>query len=320
MSIKANTFETYGAKGIREDLTDAIYNISPTETPFTSMIGRTKADQTLHEWQTDSLANTNTSNAVIEGDDTDSAGYDAVSATTRMGNYMQISRKTVIISGTQEVVKKAGRKSELAYQVAKKGKELKRDIEAICLSNQGAVAGNSTTARQTGALLAFIKTNVNKAADGANPSYTTVPTGTRTDGTPRSFTETILKDVIQKTWTSGGDCSVLMVDGTQKQTVSGFSGIASTRFNVSSAKPSTIIGAADIYVSDFGNVSVVPNRFQRHSDAFLLDPSMAKLAFLRPVFTEPLAKTGDAEKRQMICEWGLQVNNEAAFGLAADLS
>jgi len=169
MSAIANTFQTYDAKGIREDLSDIIYNISPTETPFMANAGRGKASNTLFEWQTDSLANTNTSNAQLEGDDVSS--FDAVSPTVRLGNYTQISRKTVVIAGTEEVVNKAGRKSELAYQLAKKGKELKRDMEAICLANQGAAAGNDTTARVTGSILAFIKTNVNLAGVSSGALY-----------------------------------------------------------------------------------------------------------------------------------------------------
>ncbi len=317
MAIVSNTYLTYDAKGIREDLADVIYNISPEETPFFTLCKKYDAKQTLHEWQTDALASPDTSNAHLEGDE---ATFSAVTPTARIGNYAQISRKTVIISGTEEVVNKAGRKSELAYQLAKLSAELKRDMEAIALANQGAAAGNSTTARKTGAVLAFIKTNVNKEATGANPSWTTIPTGTRTDGATRAFTEAILKDVILQVYNSGGTPKVLMVPPAQKQVASTFTGIASTRFNVAGAKPATIIGAADIYVSDFGNVEIVPNRFMRSRDALVLDPRYCGVFYLRPFKQEALAKTGDAEKRQLLVEWGLRIGNEAALGLAADLS
>lgn len=320
MSIKTNTFTQYDAKGNRENLTEEISNISPTETPFFSMVGRVKADAVLHEWQTDALAAVDTANKQLEGDDIDSGTYSAATATVRLGNYVQISYKTGLVSATQDAVNKAGRKKEKAYQIVKRGKELKRDMEAIALANQGAAAGDTSTARATGSVLAFIKTNVDKHSGGSNPSYTTVPTGTRSDGTQRAFTETILKNVAQQIWTSGGDLGVLMVGAFNKQAASAFAGIAGQRFNAQGAKPSTIIGAADIYVSDFGNLSVVPNRFMRTRDALFIDPAYAKIMFLRPIQAIDLAKTGDADKFVVITEWGVKVLNEKAHGIAADLT
>lgn len=321
MAIETNTFTTYDAKGIREDLSDMIYDISPTETPFLQNAGRGKAKQTLFEWQLDSLAAVDGANAQIEGDDVESSGYAAISPTTRLGNYCQISRKTAVVSGTHEAVDKAGRKKEMAYQLAKRGKELKRDMETILLSNQACVAGASDTPRKTGSLLAFIKTNTDKEAGGTTPSYTTTPNAARGDGTPRAFTETMLKTVMSLTWTAGGSPSTLMVGPVNKQNVSNkFAGIAETRFNVKGNSPTTIIGAADVYVSDFGNLSVVPNRFQRERDALLLDFEYVAVDYLRPFQTEEMAKTGDAEKRMMLCEYGLRVKNEAALGIIADLT
>jgi len=318
MTIVSNTFTTYSAKGIREDLSNVITNIAPEETPFMSNIGRENVSNTLFEFQTDTLAAA-AANAQLEGDDV--ASFDAVTATVRVQNYCQISRKTIILSATEEVVNKAGRRSELAYQIAKRGSELKRDQEFIMLANTGAVAGDSTTARKTGSLLAFLKTNIDyDTTNGGNPTYTTLPSAARTDGTVRTFTETILKNVIQKVWTAGGTPKILMVGPVNKQRVSGFSGIASSRFNVDGgAKPATLIGAVDIYVSDFGNVSVIANRFQRERDAFVLDPDYAKMTVLRPYQQIELAKTGDADKRMLLVEFGLKVLAENAHGLAADL-
>ena len=324
MSQTSNTFDTFNAKGIRESLSNVIYNISPEETPFMSNVGRENVKNTYFEWQTDSLAAASTTNAQIEGDDVSS--FDSTSPTTRIGNYTQVSRKTLILSGTLESVDKAGRRSELAYQLAKRSAELKRDMESIMLTNQkadGGSAGTSTALRKTGSLLAFLKTNTDKGTGGADPSYTTQPNATRTDATDanlRTFSETILKSVIQKVWSSGGTPKILMVGPVNKQRVSGFAGIAQIRKEASGNRPAVIIGAADVYVSDFGNVSVVPNRFQRERDAFVLDPEYAGVAFLRPFQTVELAKTGDAEKRMILVEWGLKVNTEAAHGLAADLT
>ena len=315
MAIVSNTFTTYSAKGIRENLSNIIYNISPEETPFQSNIGKDSVQNTLYEWQTDALQAAAT-NAQLEGDDIGT--YDPVTATVRMQNYCQISRKTVVLSNTEEVVNKAGRKSELAYQLAKKGAELKRDMELVMVQSQIASAGSTSAARTTGSVLAFIKTNTDTT--GTDPSYTTLPNSLRTDGTVRTFTETILKNVIQKTWTSGGTPKILMTGPVNKQRVSGFAGIAATRYNIEGgAKPATIVGAADVYVSDFGSVTVVANRFQRERDALVLDPEYASVAYLRPFQQMELAKTGDAEKRLLIVEYGLKITSENAHGLAADL-
>jgi hypothetical protein len=317
MAIVTNTFTTFDAKGIREDLSNVITNIAPEETPFMSNIGRESVSNSLYEWQTDTLAAA-AANKQLEGDDVTS--FDAVTATVRLQNYAQISRKTIVLSATEEVVNKAGRRSELAYQIAKRGSELKRDQEFTMLNGAVAAAGNTTTARGTASLQAFIKTNYDMQTNGANPSYTTLPNSARTDGNVRTFTETILKNVIQQVWTAGGTPKILMTGPVNKQRVSGFSGIASSRFNIDGgARPATIIGAADIYVSDFGNVQVVPNRFQRERDAFVIDPDYAKLMTLRPYQQVELAKTGDAEKRMLIVEWGLKVTAENAHGIAADL-
>jgi hypothetical protein len=317
MSIVTNTFTTFDAKGIREDLSNVITNISPEETPYMSNIGRESVSNSLYEWQTDALAAA-AANKQLEGDDITS--FDSVTATVRMQNYAQISRKTIVLSATEETVNKAGRRSELAYQIAKRGAELKRDQEFTLLNGAVAAAGNTTTARGTASLGAFVKTNVDMQTNGANPSYTTLPNSARTDGNVRTFTETILKNVIQQVWTAGGTPKMLMTGPVNKQRVSGFSGIASSRFNINGGdRPATLVGAVDIYVSDFGNVSVVANRFQRERDAWVIDPDMAKMTTLRPYQQVELAKTGDAEKRMLIVEWGHKVLAENAMGLAADL-
>ena len=317
MAIVTNTFTTFDAKGIREDLSNIITNIAPEDVPYMSNIGRESVSNSLFEWQTDTLASA-AANKQIEGDDISS--FDAVTATVRLQNYAQISRKTIVLSATEEVVNKAGRRSELAYQIAKRGSELKRDQEFTMLNGAVAAAGSTSVARGTASLGAYIKTNVDMQTNGANPSYTTLPNSARTDGNVRTFTETILKNVIQQVWAAGGTPKILMTGPVNKQRVSGFAGIASSRFNIDGgARPATIVGAADVYVSDFGNVQVVPNRFQRERDAWVLDPEYAKMVTLRPYQQIELAKTGDAEKRMLIVEWGHKVLAENAHGLAADL-
>lgn len=320
MAAVTNTYSRYDAKGIREDLANVIYNISPEETPFTNNIGRGTAANTIFEWQVDELAAASDANAYVEGDDVSS--FTAAVATDRLANYTQISRKDVIISGSLEKLDKAGRRSEIAYQLSKRGAELKRDIEACALANQAAVVGSMpSTARRTAGLPAFLRTNTNRGVGGANPTVSNgLVNAAATDGTARAFTETQLKDVIQKVWTEGGTPKMLMVGPGNKVVASTFTGIADIRFNLTAPKTAAIIGAADIYVSDFGQISIVPNRFQRNRDAFVLDPEMCELAWLRPITQVELAKTGDAEKRMLIGEWGLKVKQQKGLGVIADLS
>lgn len=312
------TYQTYTAIGMREDLSDVIYNISPTDTPFMSSIGKTKATATYHEWQTDSLAAPALGGAV-EGADASSI---TASPTTRIGNRTQIFTKSVAVAGTLEAVDKAGRKSEKAYQLAKVSAELKRNIELTLLSNQVSAAGNSSTARTLGGLQAWLSTNYDGGTSGVAGSGGTTA---RTDGTDRTFTETILKTVVAEVYTAGGTPKVLMVNPAHKQVVSAFAGIAAQRYMAPSNEPTTIIGAADVYMSDFGTISVVPNRFMNSTNsgdetAFLVDPDMAAVAYLRPFQTIELAKTGDSEKTQLLAELTLEVKNEAAHGIMADLS
>lgn len=316
--IATGTFTTFAAKGIREDLSDIIYNVSPTETPFVTKAGKGSISNTFFEWQTDALAAAATDNQQLEGDDITS--YDAVTATVRLGNYAQISRKTAVVSDTQDAVNAAGRKSELAYQISKKGAELKRDIAQNLLDNIACVAGNTTTARVTGTLAAFIKTNYDKASGGVVPVYTTTPSDVWTNGTQRAATETIFKNVLKQCYDSGANISEVLVGSWVKQVVSGFSGI-STQFTTANGRaPTTIMGAADVYVSDFGSVMITPNRFQLSRNAYFMDWDMVSIDYLRPFQATPLAKTGDAEKRLILAEYGLRVKNEKGLGIATDLS
>ena len=321
MAIVSNTFTKYDVVGLREDLADVIYNISPESTPFISnMTKRRQVTNTFFEWQTDSLASAGV-NAVIDGDDLSS--FTAVSATSRLGNYTMISRKDFIIAdnmaGTLDL---AGRRSEIAYQLAKKGDELKRDMEFNMVGvNQAAVAGNNTTARKTASLSAFIRTNTSKGTGGGDPTVSSgIVNAARTDGTQRAFTETMLKAVVSSVWSEGGEPEILMVGPFNKQAVSAFAGIAAQRYMAPADGPSSIIGAADVYISDFGAISVVPSRFSRERAAYVIDPDLVEMASLRPLQSEELAKTGDATKFMMLAEYGLQVNQEAGLGIIADLT
>lgn len=315
MAIVTNTFTSFDAKGIRESLADIISSISPEEVPFQSNVGSENVSNTYFEWQTDSLAATSKT-AQIDGDDVGS--FDSTSATSRVGNYTHILRRTTIVADNLSAQDLAGRNDELSYQLAKRGKELKRDIEAVLTDNNAQVAGNSSTARETGGLGAWIATNDVFGSGGASP--TGDGTDARTDGTQAAFTEAMLKDAMQAAFTAGGQPSILMVGPHNKTVVSGFAGIAAQRYMAPSDSPTTIVGTADVYMSDFGTLNVVANRFQRDRDAFMLDPEYASVCYLRPIQQVELSKTGDAEKRMVLCEMGLKVLNEGAHAGVFDLA
>jgi len=313
------TYQTFTAIGQREDLSDVIYNISPTETPFMSSVGKTKATAVLHEWQIDSLAAAAT-NAAVEG----AAASDiTVTPTTRVTNRTQISEKTIKISGTMEAINKAGRKSEKAYQLAKVSSELKRDMEKALLNNTVKSAGNSSTARVLGGLQTWLSTGYVGGTSGVAGSLGSTA---RVSGTDAAFTEAMVKTAVKAAYTAGGSPTILMTTPTQKVNISAFTGVAAQRYMAPANKPTTIIGAADVYLSDFGTLSVVPNRFltadagDSGEVAFILDPEMAAVAYLRPFQTNELAKSGDADVTQLLVEYTLEVKNEAAHAIIADLA
>jgi len=313
MAKPTGTFSRYEAVGIREDLQDMIYDISPTETPFMSNIGRGKARNTYHEWQTDSLAAATAGNARIEGDD---AVTNTASATSRLGNYTQIMTKTPRVTGTMEAVDKAGRRSEMSYQISKRGKELKRDIESALCGTQAAAVGTAAGARELAGVGAWLWDNQKKKGTAATTVAVSsgAPTTDPTAGTAAVFTETDLKSVIADCWTDGGEPNMVLVGAFNKQTASGFSGIATQYRDNPQKGQATIIGAADVYVSDFGTLNIVPSRFTPASNVYVLDTEYWEAAFLRPINQKPLAKTGDSEHRQILAEVTLCAKNPSSSG------
>lgn len=313
MAVPTGTFTTYAAIGNREDLQDIIYDISPMDTPFVSNVGRGTASAKLHEWQTDSLAAASATNAALDGDD---ATTDTASATSRFANNCQILDKVPRVSGTQRAVDSAGRRDELSYQVSKRGRELKRDLEAAALYNGAATGGAAGTARQMAGVSLWLWDNQRK--QGALTSTVTVtsgaPTTAPTAGTAATFVEADLKAVIKDIWDDGGDPSLVLVDSFNKQSASAFGGIATLYRDSQGQAPATIIGAADIYVSDFGQHHIVADRFIPAGNAYVLDPEYWEMAYLRPMQQTELAKTGDSERRQILCEVTLCAKNPSSSG------
>lgn len=324
MTLPTNTFTTYSAIGNREDLSDMIYRIDPTDTPFMSGVEREKAEAVNHEWQTQALAAPDNTNAQLEGDD---GSTNAATPTVRLGNQCQISTKIARVTGTQQAVEHAGRDNELAYQEMLKGLELKRDMEYILLGNQAKVTGNGTTARKTASVLSWLKSNtaLGTAGSPADPSAAD-GTGTRTDGTQRAFTEPVMKGVLSSIWTNGGKPNTIMVGAFNKQVFSTFTGRATTTQDTKSKK---ITASVDAYESDFGTLQVVANRFMRQDgssrvgrEALILETEKWAVAFLngRNMISIPLAKTGDSDRRQILAEYALVARNEKSSGIVADLT
>jgi len=313
MPLPASTFATYQAIGNREDLSDDIWKISPTETPFFSAIDKVKATAVLHEWQTQALASVDTANAVLEGDD---ATTDAVTPTVRLTNVCQISDKVARVTGTQQAVEHAGRDDELAYQEMLMGQALKIDVDTIlCGVNQTKVTGDTTTARKTASVLSWIATN----DDHVGTSPTTPGSVTRVDGTQRAFIESQLKNVFQLIWVQGGKPDMVLVGGFNKQVFSTFTGRATPTEDTKSKK---IVASVDAYESDFGTVKVIASRNVRSRDCLVLETDKWAVAHLngRKMVSQNLAITGDSRQKQIITEYALVSRNEKASGGVFDLT
>lgn len=307
MAQATGTTDTYDLVGIAEDVEDVINDISPMDTPFYKMAKRKKASNTLHQWQTDALANA-AANRAIEGDD---STYATATPTVMLSNYCQIAKKTVMVSGTADAVRKYGRAEEFAYQIAKKGREMKRDIEFALVQNQVSSAGGSGTARSSAGVEAMISGNRilgTGNSTGTTPGYAAGVWGAVTDGTATAMTEADLVSALEAAWTDGGDASTVMVGSALKKKIGTFAGASSfagVSVNQGRTSQGVIVGGVDLYISPFGEHKIVLNRFQRAGTLLALDMEYWSVAFLRPIKYEERAKTGDASRGEILCEFCL---------------
>lgn len=324
MSVPSGTYQEYTRIGIKEDVSDLIFDISPTETPFVTKAKKTSASNTRHEWQTDALAAAAT-NANTQGDTTAATAADV---TKRLANFTQILKKVVGVSGTTRAVPAYGRTDEMEYQLSKRMKELKRDLEFAAVQNQGATAGAAGSAPLMASVESWIATNKASAAEGGATDGTThgattgaYPTRAPIDSsTAGTLTEAMLKSVINLAWNAGGDPKVLMCSGLVKQKVSGsFTGIATRFRDANKNAPAAVVSGVDLYISDFGEHQLIPNRFMRTSVLLCLDMDYWAIAALRPFTMERLAKVGDADVAHIVGEYTLEARNEAASGKVTDI-
>lgn len=314
-------------ENVREQLADMISMISPTETPFVSMVKSEKSNNTVKEWLQDSLAAASTSNAHIDGD---VFSGDTLTAPARLSNHHQILRKDLIVTRRAQIVNQAGTKNELSRQVAKAGLELRRDLESILLNNQAVTVGNDSTAPKLAGLPAWLKTNTARGATGADPALNNTtygyPDTAATDGTDRALSEATLLDTIKDTVVAGGNPSVIMVGPEVKQRFSNYQFGSSARIATpyqdhgkSPRSGLTVNGSVDVYVTDFGTYDIVYNLFQREDDVFILDKDKLAVSYLTKYEIDEQHKDGDADRRMLVTDATLCVKNEAACGIVADI-
>lgn len=313
MAIPSGTATTYAQVGIREELKDTIYDISPTKTPFLSAIAQVDVENTKFEWQTHDLNSVDKSGA-LDGDD---APGNAYTATTLVDNRTMIKTRDARVSGSGQSVDTAGRGDDLDEQAMFRAMEIKRDMEGILLDNNAKVAGGASTARETAGIVSWLATNTSNGTGGADP--TGDGTDAATDGTQRGFTEAMLKAALVGCWDNGGEPDCIMVGGFNRQVVSGFS----DRGTVEQRAEDAVLRASySIYESDFGQLKIIPNRFMRPRDALVLQMDMFAVGFLpgRNMLSFDIAKTGDSDARQVVSEFGLYSYQEKASGIVRDLT
>lgn len=317
MAVPSNTIQNVARVGVREDLSNKIAELFPDDTPFQNAIGTSQVKNTYTEWQTDSLAAANADNASIQGDD---LANESRANTVRVGTHTQIFTKVVGASTTVEWTDKAGRRSEMARELMKAGREIMTDREKRFLGNYASVAAAAGTAGKTAGALAWLETNTSVGGGaGADGGFSAGIVAAATNGDTRAYTETLLKTVLQSVWDEGGNPKMVITNGTQKQTAAGFAGLADAR-RESGNKRLTIVAGADVYVSDFGEVQFVPDRFASSRDALIVDPEYWDIGIGENLKTRELARTGLADRKALHCEVALRCLNEAASGAIRDLA
>ena len=319
MAVPTNTRLTFGGVQVREDLSDIIYNISPMDTPFMSGAGKGSCSNTLFEWQKDELAAA-AANQKLEGDDPASL---AVAEPTKLTNQTQISEKAVQTSGTAEAVDWAGRKSSQAYQLAKRAKEIKRDMELMLTGEDVKAAGAAGVARKTAALMSWLG-DATAADSNIIDGSAGVPILNAGDGTSVAapagadavLTMDMVNDCVQQVWEAGGSPDIIMCDASLKVKMSALAGsvVADLVTNHDKASPAHAVNSVDVIVTDFGTFKIVPSRLCLANQLYVLDFDFWSIDYLRPFQTETLAKTGDSVKQMMVAEYGLRGKNGQANG------
>lgn len=314
MAVVTNSFDSYEAKGNWTDIENVIYNVSPYETPFLSKIPRGKSLNRVHQWQKDSLSTGSTSNNVAEGL---TYAADSLSATTVLNNVCAISDKSPQVTGSQEAIKHYGRGSEMGYQVKKAMRELKTDVEANMLSNVARITGDGAgTARKMSGFQCWPVTNQSIATDAT--AATGDGSDNHSDGTPRALTEAMFESVLASCWTNGGKPTRAYLNAFQKRKTATFSG-NSTPYHDKMGKK--VVNSVDIYIDPLGSeIKMIPSRQTPADVVYFVDPDYVKWCPLRDFRVRDIGLAGDYDAKLLLVEGTLQVGNEAAHGLIADLT
>lgn len=299
MAVPANTTQTFAMTGIREDLRPVIELVSPTETPIFSMLKKGDCDNRTPEWTQHTVRASNADNAAIEGDD---VAPDAQGQPVKVKNIVQLLDETISVSTTANAVKSIDGKKEMKRQTILAGFALKLDIEKRLGGNYPSVLGAAGVAGKFGGMGAWITTNLSKGAAGVNGGYSAGIVAAHTPGTPRAFTEALLKASCKAAWDSGGNPSVVILGSGNKQTASTFTGIAQNTNEVKGSDKVTIVGSADVYVSDYGKHKLIPSREADNTMALGLQLDKWEIKYLQPFSTDQLAKTGHNTKSMMSVE------------------
>jgi hypothetical protein len=299
-------FTQYDVVGLKEDVSDVISNITPTDTPFQSMVGNDKTTQKTFQWQEDTLRAVAT-NAQPEGFTAEDV---AITPTTLRSNVCQIFAEAIKISGSLDASERYGRAKESAYQIAKTMAQVKRDLEhAYVGTAQASVTGSNGVAR----VMAGFQAQLYNGGSGSLDADDFV---LYTGGTSTIPTETNLLDVLQQLYTYGGNPKVVMVTPANSRTVADFAKASGRYRTIESSSTGrdqrAIINVVDLYVSPFGEQRVVLNRFLKAKNTLVFDPSMWKKVNYRGWFRETLAKTGDNTTMMVVGEFSLKHRNKQA--------
>jgi len=309
MAQVTNAFDTYEATSDREQLSNIIYNISPQTTPFLSAIGKNSVKNVTFDWQTETLPSAS-GTGEIEGFEISRA---TTAATTRESNVTMIQSRNSTVTGSQQASDPAGVKSQIAHFMALNAKALKRDMEKALTGNYAKVAGSASAARQTRSFEAWITSNVSRGSGGANGSASAAAT----EGTQRDLTEALLKTVLQTGFGNGAEMSMAICGPYNKTVISGFTGRSNVRQVI---ETDTVEASISLYASDFGELKIVPDNFSRDRSLLLVDPNYAAVSYLRDFESVDISTIGDAITKMLVVEYGLQMSNEAAHGIVADLN
>ena len=316
----------------REDLANFITMITREETPFISSIGKAKATAIYHEWQTDELAAPGNSR-LAEGTDFDAAQVTVGPHRTRLGNYTQINGKQLAVSGTRRAVDQAGVADEYAYQLKKRGTELRRDVEFDVIHSYNVASASGT--RSMGGYQSFINdiATVNYVGDFEAPTTTNAGTGTVTgtalaDNTRGALALSDIDAVMQKIYEEGGKATRVMLSPKLRRD---FSDLIQAESNVrrNVDESGKLRQSVDVYMSDFGDLMVVPNYVLGLSNnvdfgngdvdvadfaALIYDPMWFNIATLRPLTEVDVGQKGDSTVGMMVEETTLEVRNPKGCG------